>query len=406
MLQKTYRGRLTHSTATEVTLSLREGLESSELHTLPVQSTNDKIPLGSWVEWKAQELKLLVPNQTGEEKGLRNRFDNPNLQLGLLTRIKIRKGVQTFFESRDYLEVQTPLLVENPGMEAHIRPYTVSAYGSTSVEHFLPTSPENQMKRLLVSGLPRIFQMAQAFRFEPESSTHHPEFTLLEWYRRESDLFSLIQETFELLSFLHTHLKVPSSSLKISKEPRITTVNHLLEKEVATSLKDLLNINTLKSLLEKESIHFETQESWNDLFFRLWLNRIEPKLDTETPLFVTDYPACMAANAETYIDHSGIEVAKRFEVYWKGIELANAFQEVTDPEIQRARFVKEMTEREESYGPSFPKTPIPENYLKSLKEGLPPVSGIALGIDRLIMLLAGLEDIRDTLWLPASSSKN
>jgi lysyl-tRNA synthetase class 2 len=150
-------------------------------------------------------------------------------------------------------------------------------------------------------------------------------------------------------------------------------------------------------------LSFSPEDTWDDLYFRIWLNLIEPRLPKDQAVFVTRYPASQAALAKTDQDVDGSWWAKRFEVYAGGIELGNAFEELTDPKEQRRRFLHDMDLREKIYGADFPKTPLDEEFLEALEEGLPPSGGIAMGVDRMIMLFADESDIDYTLWLKSYS---
>jgi lysyl-tRNA synthetase class 2 len=157
--------------------------------------------------------------------------------------------------------------------------------------------------------------------------------------------------------------------------------------------------DALASECKRLGLSFQESESWDDLYFKIWLNLIEPKISSDQAVFVTRYPKSQAALSVVDKDSDGSEWAKRFEVYVGGLELGNAFEELTDPREQRARFEKDMQLRQEVYGPEFPKNKIDEEFLAALSEGMPPSGGIAVGVDRMVMLFADESNIDYTLWL-------
>lgn len=335
----------------------------------------------------------------------KSRIQNPRRKKAMAIRSQVEAGIREFFAERGFLETKTPLLVPCPGMEPHIRPFRVVADEGGEESYYLPTSPEFAMKRLLVGGLERIFQICPAFRNEPRSIHHLPEFTILEWYRAHSGCEIIQRDTEDLFYFL---------ALKIFGKPVLQFQNHTIvltpkwpRLRVRDLFKDLVNVdlvknNTTQSLAQDcqhLGVSVSPTDTWDDLFFKIWLNCIEPKLPKGQPVFVERYPASQAALAVLEQDTDGSFWAKRFEVFAGGLELGNAFQELTDPIEQRQRFIKDMELRSQIYGESFPKTPIDEEFLTALKEGLPHSGGIAVGVDRLVMLFADEPDIDYTVWI-------
>jgi lysyl-tRNA synthetase class 2 len=311
--------------------------------------------------------------------------------------MKILKLTRQILESLGYQEVETPLLVPSPGMEPHIRPLRVFNYKNPSSPiAFLPTSPEFAMKRLLAGGLGSIFQISRSFRDEPQSPEHLHEFTMLEFYKVDSKLDDLMSDVEKFLTRLFSFFPGISISLK-APFPRFT-VRELFRKYTGIELKEA----TTSSLLQfctKKGLLVPKNATWDDLYFLIWLNEIEANLPKNTAYFVTEYPESQAALAETGVDSDGFRIAHRFEIYVGRYELGNAFQELRDPKIQRDRFNHDMNLREKIYGNAFPKTPIDEGFLEALEEGLPPCSGIAIGLDRLVMIAANENDIQYTHWL-------
>ncbi len=266
------------------------------------------------------------------------------------------------------------------------------------------------MKKLLVGGLKKIFQVCPAFRDEPLSTTHLPEFTLLEWYRADADYEKIMQDTENLLAALATECfakpEIFFQGERISVKPpwpRLR-VRDLFQEFAGIDLTkaptiDLLQQECLGLGFQNKFKVRDEKDTWDDLYFKIWLNLIEPRLPKNQAIFVTRYPASQAALSVIDSDPDGTRWAKRFEVYAGGLELGNAFEELTDPLEQRRRFEKDMQLREQIYGHSFPKNPLDEEFLAALEEGMPPSGGIAIGVDRLVMLFANEPDIQYTFWL-------
>lgn len=355
--------------------------------------------LGDLVEVKQGQVRVLTPNRSRHTE---SRWTQRTLQDRRIRAIRVRSdvksGIRDFFLNQGFLETQTPVLVPCPGMEPHIRPF--SAGGA-----FLPTSPEFAMKRLLVGGLEKIFQICSSFRNEPYSSTHHPEFTMLEWYRAYSDYEQIMKDTEELFEFIALRLfekpviQFQGQSISVARPwPRLK-IRDLFLKNTAVDLVQARTPELLAHECQRLGLSAREDETWDDLYFKIWLNRIEPLLPKDQAVFVVRYPRSQAALSVIDSDSDGSEWAKRFEVYAGGLELGNAFEELTDPVEQRSRFLKDMELREKTYGPDFPKTPLDEEFLQALEEGMPPSGGIALGVDRMVMLFADETEIEQTLWL-------
>jgi lysyl-tRNA synthetase class 2 len=285
-------------------------------------------------------------------------------------------------------------------METHIRPFAIK-----NSRFFLPTSPEFAMKRLLVGGLEKIFQICPAFRDEPNSVTHHPEFTMLEWYRAYAGYEEIMQDTEKLFEFLahklfgHPSLHFQGKEISVKTPWPRFRVRDLFQEWVGIDLVAKSTTPLLAEECKRLEIPVNSDETWDDLYFKIWLNKIEPNLPTHQAVFVTRYPASQAALAVVDTDSDGSHWARRFELYAGGIELGNAFEELTDPIEQRNRFIKDMELREKTYGPSFPKNPLDEEFLEALTEGMPPAGGIAVGVDRMVMLFADEPNIDYTQWI-------
>lgn len=403
MAQDKICGRCIAWNPTQVTIQNLNGIFKVE-----IPDKNGHVKVGDIVEVLENSIRVLTPNRAGSSTWLERVLD-PRRQKGMKTRSTVESSIREFFRSRDFLETHTPLLVPCPGMEPHIRPFKVVPHGAGEREAYLPTSPEFAMKRLLVGGLERIFQICPAFRDEPHSVTHHPEFTMLEWYRAYAGYEEIMKDTEELFEFVATRvfgapvIRFQGKELSVKAPwPRLR-VRDLFEEYAGIDLVSRATARDLADECSRLGLKTDlTRENWDDLYFKIWLNLIEPKLPSDQAVFVTRYPASQAALAVIDQDPDGSRWARRFEAYAGGLELGNAFEELTDPIEQRKRFVKDMELRAEVYGSDFPKNPLDEEFLQALTEGMPPSGGIAMGVDRMVMLFADEPEIDYTVWLKSS----
>jgi lysyl-tRNA synthetase class 2 len=313
----------------------------------------------------------------------------------LARRTVLARAVRGFFEARGYQEVETPYAVAAPGEEVHLRAFaTTREHPDGAAEPlWLHTSPEFAMKRLLVAAAGPIFQFARVWRNGESSALHAPEFTMLEWYRPGAGMAALIEETIALLrAVLPAVVRCRGITTDLSRFERLTVAD-AFSRHVGV---DLLAIgDDADGLANAAGVRLRDGETWEDLFFRLLLERVEPELGRQHPTFLTHWPAAQAALARR--DPADPRVAERFELYVCGIELANAFVELTDPVEQRARFTADRARRHAATGPDWP---LDEDFLAALDHGMPPCAGIALGFDRLAMIASGADRIGQVLWLP------
>ena len=301
----------------------------------------------------------------------------------LRRRAEIVRRIRRFFDDAGYLEVDTPVLVRSPGVELHLDVFRVRRAGPTDESptqrdvRYLNTSPEYHMKRLLAAGSGPIWQMAKVFRAGELGPRHSPEFSMLEWYRLGFDQAAAIEETAALLA-----------SCGVVEDPSaisVLTVGDALTRFAST------NLQGLPSADDPERID---RLSW------LMATEVEPALaKLDTPLVaLIDYPADMASLARLSPDDP--TVARRFELYAHGVELANGFEELTDPAEQRARMASERHQRAAA---GKPELPYDERFLDALAD-LPPCTGVALGVDRLVMLATGARELSETQAFPASEA--
>jgi lysyl-tRNA synthetase class 2 len=328
----------------------------------------------------------------------------------LAARGRIAAAVRNFFMTRNFVEVETPALQVSPGLEPHLMAFEtqLEEAGEGRRARYLHTSPEFAMKKLLVAGVPRLFQLARVFRNGERGATHHPEFTLLEWYRANASYGDLMADCKRLLS----EALAAAGGAAFRWQGRSADPNSAWQRiSVAQAFERRCGIDLLATAPDPEhpsldrlaaaarplGIAPHEGDDWEDLFFRIFLARIEPELGIGAPTILYDYPISMAALARPKPEDP--RLAERFEVYVCGLELANAFGELTDAAEQRRRFQQDQARKRARYGFAYP---IDEDFLAALGEGMPPSAGIALGFDRLVMLATGAADIEDVLWAPVA----
>ncbi len=316
-------------------------------------------------------------------------------------RWEILRHVRTFFYDLDYIEVDTPYLVPSPGMEPFLEPFTCEfRMGHTRVRAFLPYSPEYSLKKLVVIGFSRIFQIAHAFRNGEWSRWHEPEFLLLEWYRAPACYEEIMQEVEALIGMvvrrLGGTLKWRGQIVDLAPPwPRARFVE-LIHRETGIDIMATAgSVTRLRRAVRRRGLQpIPRGLDWNNGVLWLFLTYVEPHIDPTRPLFVIDYPPSMAALARIRPETG---LAERFELYLGGLELANGFSELTDPDEQTRRFQNDMRIRRRRSG-----TPVPpdDGFIEALQLGMPPTGGVALGLDRLIALLTDAPNLAAVLPLP------
>lgn len=312
-------------------------------------------------------------------------------------RSKIMQEVRNFFNSQNFTEVETPILVDIPGMEPHLTPFetTFASPNTKDQKLYLNTSPELQMKKLLGAGFGDIYQICKVFRNgETGGPLHNPEFTMLEWYRTNANYLDLMGDCEKLILHLTKTNSgdslTPGSQFTRSPWPRKTT-NELFIEHCHIDLTQNQTFEEFKQSATNQGLDSNACNTWDDIFFKLFLNHIEPNLPNG-PIFIYDYPSTQAALAKK--SDKDPFFAERFELYINKIELTNAFSELTDANEQRQRLEQEQKERKSLQKTIFP---IDEEFLQALESIQQPCAGIALGLDRLIMILLNLDSVEDTL---------
>ncbi len=312
----------------------------------------------------------------------------------LRARHQLRATLHHFFRDRGFLEVSTPALCQSPGTDPHIEPISANFMESHGdAQHhraYLHTSPELAMKRLLSAGSGPIYQLAPVWRNGEVTTTHNPEFSMLEWYRPWEPLDSIIEDIQDLVTLVLDE----QSARPLSPPFPVVTMAEAVEASCGFDLSEALDTPSLQAAIRRHGLLSERAikaAPWDELFYSLTISHIDPWISDQGPLFITRWPIQLAVLARPCPDDP--RFAQRVELYVDGIELANGFHELTDPDEQRHRFHQDNQYRKRH---DLPQLPIPSAFLHALEYGMPPSSGIALGLDRLLLLATpNAETLRD-----------
>lgn len=323
-----------------------------------------------------------------------------------------------WFNYQGFDEVETPALQTSPGLEPHLAAfetellpaghYGMAQDGATQVGRpvYLHTSPEFAMKKLLAAGMERIWQLCPVYRNAEGSATHSPEFRMLEWYRARASYTDLMDDCEEMIAAI---ARTCGTEDLVRGERRAAACMPFRRLRVADAFLEYCGHNLTATVAENPSappvgplldcaarlgVRTAQDDSFDDVFFRLMDDRIEPNLGDGVPCLLYDYPVSMAALSRPKPEDP--LWAERVELYVCGVELANGFGELTDAAEQRRRFEADMAIKERLYGHRYP---IDEDFIAAVA-AMPPAAGMALGFDRLVMLLTGAERIEDVLWAP------
>jgi lysyl-tRNA synthetase class 2 len=310
----------------------------------------------------------------------------------LEARAAILRAVRRWFEGEGFLEVETPARVAAPGQEVHLE--AIEATEPRRPRRWLITSPEYHMKRLAAAGFPRIVQIGKAWRGDERGPHHQPEFTIVEWYRADAPLEKIAADCEALVRVAVAAAAAagwPTPAPALPSAFARTTVAALFQQHAGIAIDGGETVVQLAAKLRAVGVDAGSAQEWDDLFFQAFLDKIEPSLATAPPTFVFDWPAPLGALARRKASDS--RLVERFELYAGGLELANAFGELTDAVEQRRRFVDEAAIRAARGRTVYP---IDEQLLAALPR-MPPTSGVALGFDRLVMFALSVAEIRDVL---------
>lgn len=319
----------------------------------------------------------------------------------LITRFQILRLIREWFSARGFMEVETPLIVRLPGQEPHLHPISVRVRDERGEEFvgYLHTSPEYTMKKMLAAGFDKIFSLGKVFRDrESFGGIHNPEFTMLEWYRAGADYRALIDDIDDIVNYLVKELKqirlLPHDF--VCQTSQRAHMRELWQKHVGINLDYYLTRATMHKLCEDRGYKPLADEPYEDLFYRIFLNEIEPKFERSRLTIAHHYPLPMAALSRNSSKDTGY--AERVEAYFGSMELANGFSELTDSGEQRQRLEAERDTRSTTGKTVFD---LDEEFLSALTV-MPASAGMALGVDRLAQILTGCQNIDDVLVLPMS----
>jgi len=324
----------------------------------------------------------------------------------LLLRNRLKTRIRDFFNKQDFLEVESSCLMKSTCGETHLHafPTTLVQDGMAS-QRYLQTSPELSMKKLIAGGETKIFEFAKAWRNREKSKTHHPEFTMLEWYKVGSGYEDLITDCCNILRLAAAEAGVreisfAGRSIDPEVEPEIITVAEAFQRYAKIDLLSTISPDTsvdrdkLATAAANSGVQIEDNETWSAIFSRILVDLIEPNLGLTRVTALTEYPISEAVSSLQ--SSSDQRVANRVEIFACGLELANGCEELTDPVEQTRRFRASMKSREQIYGDTYP---IDDDFISALSF-MPATSGMALGFDRLVMLISGATNIEEVLWVP------
>jgi len=325
------------------------------------------------------------------------------------------KAMRAYFQAEGFIEVETPAVQVSPGIERHIQPFATTLrdpLGEGAAPRYLHTSPEFSMKKLLAGGMDKIVQLCHVWRDGERGPLHHPEFTMLEWYRSGTDYAAVMADCEALMRGVAkacertlqdgVMLRWQGRTCDPARPAERLTVQTAFGRHVGIDLLATIDDPTsaapspvkLKAEAKSKGVSVSESDTWEDTFFRVMLERIEPHLGMGAPTILCEYPANLAALARR--KPGDARVAERFELYACGVELANAYSELTDPVEQRIRFENDRALFASLYGQA---PPLDEDFMEAVAH-MPAAAGAALGFDRLVMLASGAAEITDVLWAP------
>lgn len=314
----------------------------------------------------------------------------------LQQRANLLRTIRQFFDQRQFLEVDPPVLALTPGLELHLDAVEVhlrEGMGGQPVVRHLVTSPEFHCKRLLSAGVERMYSLGHVFRSGERGPQHNPEFSMLEWYRAGQDWRQIVRD-FQGLA-RKCQQKLGTHTLDLRKKWPVLSIRQALQRFADFDPQRMDNEQLVKDRARAAGLQVDAHDTLADVLTRALVERVEPKLAEFPAIVLADWPLCLASLARPNPQKPWL--AERFEIYLGGVEIANGFGELVDPAEQRARFEHDLELRRDLGRPLYP---IDEQFLRALEDGLPQSSGVAVGVDRLLMLLLGLTDIEQVLAFP------
>jgi len=327
---------------------------------------------------------------------------NPTVREIFVKRSKVVQSIRSFLDSRGYLEVETPIMQPIPG-GATARPF-ITHHNTLHRDFYLRIAPELYLKRLLVGGFEKVYELSRNFRNEGISTKHNPEFTMLELYEAYGDYYSIMQITEELIIYVVKNvfgsLEIEYQGNKINFTPPWKRISMYKAIEEATGLQiDKISQKDFNKIVKKYSLNIKGNINMGEIANELFEKFVEPTLIQ--PIFVLDYPLELSPLSKQKKDNP--ELVERFELFIGTMELVNAFTELNDPAEQRHRFEGQVAKKEAGDMESHF---MDEDYIEALEYGMPPAGGLGIGIDRLMMLLTNSDSIKEVILFPQLKSKN
>ena len=360
--------------------------------TVPADQTCAGLNAGDLVRWDGQSLVLLSrpdqPTRHGHPESEVNRLgaDGGLRFRGLRERALVLKATRAFFDQAGFVEIEAPAMATCPGLEVHLDAISAQlrqGMGGEPMTRWLITSPEYHLKRLLVGGFQRIYSLGRAFRSGERGPWHNPEFTMAEWYRTDARYPAIVADVLALLTAAWEAL---APQLSTQRRQALAPLSDALSRPA-------INLPFRQTL--RDAGVPDMDETDADALIAAFVEHVEPGLPRDRVVIIDRWPICLASLARPFEDDP--QTAERFEVYVCGVELANGFTELTDATEQRRRFEADLAERRRLGLPAYP---IDERFLAALREGCPPAAGVALGMDRMVMLLGGYEAIDQIIAFP------
>lgn len=330
--------------------------------------------------------------------------NNPRLWDRYFLRERVIKEIRNFFDKQGFHEVETPVLIGHPLAESYIDVFTTTLFDRNRRPYtlYLSTSPEAQLKKLMVAGIGNCYSITKSFRnTETDSKTHSPEFTILEWYRVGKTYLDIMGDCEKLMAelcqsiFQKKRLPYQGREIDFSKPWSKISVSEAFDQWAHIDFNDFLIEENAREIAKKKGYRVTDENTWEEVYNQIYLNEIEPHLKESGPVFIYDFPSSLAALSQK--KRNDPRFSERFEFYIGGLELGDCYTELTDWKEQKNRFDREMRMIKKTH-----KTPYEydADFIDALKEGLPPCSGIAVGIDRLLMLFMNVTDVAETQFFP------